>query len=429
MHRCPDLIKSHPLQFGFTHHSSTLHAEFVINETIKTYNMKGSCVYLCSLDAEKAFDSCNWDALFKKLVEEKKIPAKIVKIISSLYKNGTAHVHYENCISEMFRLSQGVRQGSILSPYLYNIYSELLLNTLEKETKVGTSIYDVFTGVIMYADDIILLSPTVSGLQTLVDKCTKYCNDLGVAINAGKTEFLSSGIRANPNCYLVMDHTRIHPGKSLKHLGFLWSTDHKRFLTASIEHDNIDDRLSKFWSVIYGLINAGICFCAPHTRISLFRSIAVPTLTYGLELCNLGATIKNKLDCEGRRALKALFNVSRYSKNYLHSLFYLNSVSTIIKKNKMNLCNRLMKNQTTKTLLLSMLKESRNSNFINGLLEDDVDILDVFMQERIVIKDNHQLPNEIRKQLERCIKYWDLAEARWHFWKILEEKIPVAPEN
>ena len=88
----------------------------------------------------------------------------------------------------------------------------------------------------------------------------------------------------------------------------------------------------------------------------------------------------------------------------------------------MNLCNRLMKNQTTKTLLLSMLKESRNSNFINGLLEDDVDILDVFMQERIVIKDNHQLPNEIRKQLERCIKYWDLAEARWNLWKILAEK-------
>lgn len=118
---------------------------------------------------------------------------------------------------------------------LYNIYSELLLNTLEKEAKVGTSIYDVFTGV-MYADDIILLSPTVSGLQTLVvDKCTKYCNDLGVAINAGKTEFLPSGIRANLNCYLVMDHTRIHPGKSLKHLGFLCSTDHKRFLTASIE--------------------------------------------------------------------------------------------------------------------------------------------------------------------------------------------------
>ena len=58
----------------------------------------------------------------------------------------------------------------------------------------------------------------------------------------------------------------------------------------------------------------------------------------------------------------------------------------------MNLCNRLMKNQATKILLLSMLKESRNSNFINGRLEDDVDILDVFIQERIGIKNNHQLP-------------------------------------
>ena len=79
-------------------------------------------------------------------------------------------------------------------------------------------------------------------------------------------------------------------------------------MTASIEHGNITERINKFWTVIYGLLNAGIHYCAPHTRVTLFRSIAVPTLTYGLELCNLGSTMKNKLNCEGRRALKALFN-------------------------------------------------------------------------------------------------------------------------
>ena len=429
LHRCPQLMTGHPLQFGFTQHSSSLHAEFIINETVKAYNKKGSCIYMCSLDAEKAFDSCNWDALFKKMIEEKKIPAKMVKIISSLYKNGTAQVHYENCISEMFKLSQGVRQGSILSPYLYNIYTEMLLNFVEEETKVGTSLYGVFSGIIMYADDIILLSPTVSGLQSLINKCTTYCNDLGVAINAGKTEFLSSGIPGNPNCYLMMDYTRVHPGKSLKHLGFLWNINHKRLLTAGIEHENIDARLSKFWTVIYGLINAGICYCAPHTRITLFRSIAVPTLTYGLELCNLGQTVKNKLDCEGRRALKALFNVSKYSKNYLHQLFYLNSVSTVIKKNKMNLCNRLMRNPTTKPILLHMLKEGRNNNFIGGLVDDNIDILDVLMNEKVTLEDNHHLPEEIRWQLEVCIKHWDLAQARNCFWRMLEEKIPVAEED
>ena len=424
LHKCPELTDTHPLQFGFTQDASTLHAEFTINETIKAYNKKGSCIYMCSLDAEKAFDSCNWDALFKKLVEEKKIPPKIVKIISALYRNGTAQIHYENCISDTFKLSQGVRQGSILSPYLYNIYTELLLNSLQENCKVGTSIHGLFTGVIMYADDIILLSPTVSGLQKMVDECTEYCNNLGVAINAEKTEFLASGVPANPGCYLTMDYTRIHPGKSLKHLGFLWNVNHKTYLTAGIEHENIDQRISKFWSVVYGLLQAGICSCAPHTRVALFRSIAIPTLTYGLELCNLGSTIGTKLDCEGRRALKSFFNVSRYSKNYLQKLFYLNKITTTIKNNKTNLCYRLSRNTTTKPLLLHILNEGHNNSFIGGLLEDGVNILDVLMHGHTRIKDDFQLPNGIREDLEMCIEKWDLPEARYHFWQLLEEKIP-----
>jgi hypothetical protein len=198
--------------------------------------------------------------------------------ISSLYRNGTAQVHYENNISEEFNISQGVRQGSILSPYLYNIYTEFLLSSLEKESVVGTTLHGVFTGIVMYADDIILLSPTISGLQTLADHCVAYCNSLGVAINACKTEFLSSGVSSHD--YLTMDYSRIHPGNSLTHLGFLWDIGNKRLKTADIDHENISLRLNKFWSVIYGLVKAGICSCAPRTRIALFRSIAIPTLTY-----------------------------------------------------------------------------------------------------------------------------------------------------
>ena len=84
LQKYPEIKENHPLQFGFTSNSSTLHAEFVINETIKHYNNKNSGVYMCSLDAEKAFDSCNWDALFRKLVEEKNIPPQVVQVISSL---------------------------------------------------------------------------------------------------------------------------------------------------------------------------------------------------------------------------------------------------------------------------------------------------------------------------------------------------------
>ena len=67
LNRCPELKNSCNSQFGFKKESSTLHAEFLISETLHHYNKNGSSVYMCSLDAEKAFDSCNWDILFQKL--------------------------------------------------------------------------------------------------------------------------------------------------------------------------------------------------------------------------------------------------------------------------------------------------------------------------------------------------------------------------
>ena len=426
LHKYPELMNSHHLQFGFKSNSSTLHAEFIINETIKHYNKKKSGVYMCSLDAEKAFDSCNWDALFKKLVEEKNIPPEVVQVISSLYRNGTAQVHYENHISELFQISQGVRQGSILSPYLYNIYTELLLASLEQDSVVGTSLHGVFTGIIMYADDIILLSPTVSGLQSLANKCNTYCNDLGVAINAGKTEFLSSGIPTNPECFLSMDYRRIYPGSTLKHLGFLWNIGHKRLQTADIEHENITERVNKFWTVVHGLIKAGICSYAPHTRVALFQAIAIPTLTYGLELCKLGATMKDKLDGESRRALKALFNVSRYSRNFLNKLFHINSISYTIQKNKINLCSRLLKNDTTKPMLLHMLVND-HENFVNDLVEDGVDVLQLILSGRQtdIQAEDDQLPEGVRLVLQTCVDNWELQEARLLFWGIMEERVPA----
>ena len=120
---------------------------------------------MCSLDAEKAFDCCNWSVLFEKLYYEKHIPLPVVKLLKSLYENGKYSVMYNGQRSYWFDASQGVFQGSILSPHLYNIYTEELLNTINEQQTAGTSIHGTFTGIVSYADDIILLSPTRSGLQ------------------------------------------------------------------------------------------------------------------------------------------------------------------------------------------------------------------------------------------------------------------------
>ena len=83
LHVCPEITESHQLQHGYKLRSSTLHAEFLIRETIHYYNKNGLAVYICGLDAEKAFDSCNWGILFEKLYYKKNIPFSMVNVIKS----------------------------------------------------------------------------------------------------------------------------------------------------------------------------------------------------------------------------------------------------------------------------------------------------------------------------------------------------------
>ena len=138
------------------------------------YKNNNTPLYMCSLDANKAFDTCNWDLLFEKLYFQKKLPLSVVHTISSLYHSGSANISYQGVTSNQFSLSQGVQQGSILSPHLYNIYTESILNKIVSECKVGSTINGIYTGVIAYADDVILRSPTISGLQELINRFQTY---------------------------------------------------------------------------------------------------------------------------------------------------------------------------------------------------------------------------------------------------------------
>ena len=144
----------------------------MVKETISFYSKNGSPVYICSLDAKKAFDSCDWDVLFS-IPNKKGVPSDVTKLLRKLYMNGTASVLYNGILSYSFNLSQGVRQCSILSPHLYNIYTESLLDKVSS-LPVGTTVGNVYTGIVTYADDIILMSTMLSGLQTMVNCCIKF---------------------------------------------------------------------------------------------------------------------------------------------------------------------------------------------------------------------------------------------------------------
>ena len=82
-------------------------------------------------------------------------------------------VRWNGVLSAKFSIFSGVRQGSVLSPFLFNIYVDDLISELES-SGFGCCIGKNFYGCVMYADDVLLMSASVAGLQSMLDVCFAF---------------------------------------------------------------------------------------------------------------------------------------------------------------------------------------------------------------------------------------------------------------
>ncbi|RNA08223.1 RNA-directed DNA polymerase from mobile element jockey-like [Brachionus plicatilis] len=141
--------------------SSDLDDEFdsVNDPNIETRKRK---VFGCAIDASKAFDKINRDILFRKL-QDKVLP-QIWRCLRQYYQKSIAIVANENEISKMFKTTIVVKPSGPLSPKLFSIYTEDLIKKLEFK-EIGSKIRGYFNGVVMYSDDILLLTHNLKELQ------------------------------------------------------------------------------------------------------------------------------------------------------------------------------------------------------------------------------------------------------------------------
>ena len=208
-------------QLGFLPGNRTSDAHFIIHNLIqKLCHKNNSKIYSCFIDFSKAFDTIPRDNLLKKLLHLG-IKGNFFNTIKHIYANDKACVKIDERITNTFTINQGVRQGCILSPLLFNIFMSDLPELLDVTLK-NTNPNINHPSCIIWADDIILLSETEEGLNTMLKTMEVYCNVNDLSLNTDKTKcmiFNKTGRLIRKR--FSFNNVQLETVRSYKYLGFL----------------------------------------------------------------------------------------------------------------------------------------------------------------------------------------------------------------
>src|SRR5437867_3723400 len=158
--------------------------------------MKKKKIYLCFVDYQKAFDRVRHDKLAEVMVKAG-IPDLERRLIINLYWRQHAAVRWDVEVSREVGVERGVRQGCVISPMLFDLYSEFVIRgAVEGVEGIG------FGGVnitnLRYADDAVLVAERRRKVQKMVDGLGTTCKEYGMEINVGRTGVMVMSGTAGP---------------------------------------------------------------------------------------------------------------------------------------------------------------------------------------------------------------------------------------
>ena len=304
---------AHLNQFGFHKCRGTTMACNYLNDLSLYCKYKGSPLYICSLDAEKCFDSIWHEGLFYKLLDI--LPRSYWLFLYKWYKSMECIVRWDGSGSQPFKVCRGTRQGSILSPSLFNVFKNDLLIELSSctaDVRLDRDLCNSFA----YADDITVFGLTVPDLQKLIDTCYNYSQKWRFTFGAGKTVCMISGNVSFIDNWFLGTET-IQKSDSIEILGTVFSS-------SSSSNLHVNKRVQACRRAMYGLKSVGCCYPGLSTDVKahLYKTIGLPSLLYGIESISLNQTLTKSLECAQSNTVKNIkgFNKRSHHSNLLHAV-------------------------------------------------------------------------------------------------------------
>ena len=295
-------------QNGFRKGRSCIDHVHSLSTVIRKRKRKSLSTFVAFVDLEKAFDRIDRNLLYYRLLSYN-INGKIYNAIRAMYSFCKCCVNINGWVTDNFVSNYGVKQGDVLSPTLFNFYiNDLALKI--KEMNMGIDIDGYNLSILLYADDMAIISDSEEHLQGMLDILHEWCYKWRIRVNCKKTNIVHfrPSSKCRTNYQFSIGETELQVVDRYKYLGIV--------LTEFLDYEITSSTLAEAGSrALGGMINKSksINGLRYQSYTTMYDKCVTPILDY----CSgvWGFKSHPKIDTVQNRAMRYFLGVHKFAPN------------------------------------------------------------------------------------------------------------------
>ena len=264
-----------------------------------------SSLYVNFVDYEKAFDSLDRDSIWK-LMRHYGIPDKFVRLIKKMYEGMSCSVLLGGQRTDSFEVKTGVRQGCLLSPFLFLLAVDWIMRQTTSGQRGGIQ-WTLFSQLedLDFADDLALLSHSQAQMQQKTDRLRTFSRSVGLHIHTDKTKVLRMNAADVP---ITLQGAPLAEVESFTYLGSVINK-------AGGTDEDIKVRIQKARAAFIILRNIWMSKeLGLNTKLRIFKTNVKTVLLYGSETWRLTASAARKLQSFINGCLRRIVGIKWYDR-------------------------------------------------------------------------------------------------------------------
>ena len=330
------------------------------------------------------------------------------------YYMQTCNVKWNNDISRKFSIGNGVKQGSVISPILFCFYINDLFKDLRK-TNIGCWLHGFYVGIIGYADDLLLLCPSLEGLQIMIKACEDYAlkHNLQFSTDSNISKCKTKCMAFNKNnivsSNMLLNGTALPWVSNCKYLGFNIN-NHDNYIKLDINCKK-NEYIRKNIKLIHEFY-----YAHPVTVFTLNK--VYNTSFYGSQVWNLFSKESNHVFNAWNVSVREMYKLPRNSHRYLlEPLAETAHIKFNLYKRFIKFCDTLnCSNKLFLKSLYSKLKFDVNSIIGNNL-------------RKIMLELDLGSINDINCGKIDCLNYVEIPGSEYYRIDLLKDLINIRAGN